>query len=104
EVDRNRALAWRAILGDDDHEQIQRDIMTVAIAVDPRDRLRHVAQTMAAGWLETVLSWPRRFVAPFEGDAEGDAEIAFAACPAWRRCYGEGSITCPEPYERRPSR
>nr|WP_242659225.1 ATP-binding protein [Thermostaphylospora chromogena] len=78
EVDRNRALAWRAILGDDDHEQIQRDIMTVAIGVDPRDRLRHVAQTMAAGWLETVLSWPRRFVAPFEGDAEGDAEIAFA--------------------------
>ncbi|WP_433352863.1 ATP-binding protein [Microtetraspora malaysiensis] len=75
EVDRNRALAWRVILGDDEHEGIQRDITTVAIAVEPRERLRHVAQTMGAGWLETVLSWPRRFVLPFDGDAP--AELSF---------------------------
>ncbi|GAA4596068.1 hypothetical protein GCM10023194_67210 [Planotetraspora phitsanulokensis] len=68
EVDRNRALAWRVILGDDEHEGIQRDVGTVAIGVEPKDRVKHVAQTMGAGWLETVLSWPRRFVLPFDGD------------------------------------
>ncbi|WP_285778054.1 ATP-binding protein [Microtetraspora sp. NBRC 13810] len=76
EMDRNRALAWRAILGDDEHEVIGRDIDTVAVGVEPRDRLRHVAQTMAAGWLEAVLSWPRRFVLPFDEGSE--AEISFA--------------------------
>lgn len=75
EVDRNRALAWRVILGDDEHEGFQRDVMTVAIAVEPRDRIKYVAQTMAAGWLETVLSWPRRFVLPFDG--ETPAELSF---------------------------
>ncbi|GIH73038.1 ATP-binding protein [Sphaerimonospora thailandensis] len=75
EVDRNRALAWRVILGDDEHEGVQRDVMTVALAVEPRDRFKYVAQTMAAGWLETVLSWPRRFVLPFDG--ETPAELSF---------------------------
>ncbi|WP_433499506.1 ATP-binding protein [Sphaerimonospora sp. CA-214678] len=75
EVDRNRALAWRVILGDDEHEGVQRDVTTVAIAVEPRDRIKYVAQTMAAGWLETVLSWPRRFVLPFDG--ETPAELSF---------------------------
>ncbi|WP_055483115.1 ATP-binding protein [Sphaerimonospora mesophila] len=75
EVDRNRALAWRVILGDDEHEGIQRDVTTVAITVEPRDRIKYVAQTMAAGWLETVLSWPRRFVLPFDG--ETPAELSF---------------------------
>ncbi|WP_245646927.1 ATP-binding protein [Microtetraspora niveoalba] len=75
EVDRNRALAWRVILGDDEHEGIQRDITTVAIGVEPRERLRYVAQTMGAGWLETVSSWPRRFVLPFDGDTP--AELSF---------------------------
>ncbi|MDF5751774.1 ATP-binding protein [Spongiactinospora sp. TRM90649] len=78
EVDRNRALAWRAILGDDEHEVVERDVMTVAIGVDPGQRLAHVAQTMAASWLEAVLSWPRRFVLPFGNDAESEAEISFA--------------------------
>jgi uncharacterized protein len=68
EVDRNRALAWRVLLGDDEHEGIQRDVATVAIGVEPKDRVKHIAQTMGAGWLETVLSWPRRFVLPFDGD------------------------------------
>ncbi|MBO3747304.1 ATP-binding protein [Streptosporangiaceae bacterium NEAU-GS5] len=77
EVDRNRALAWRAILGDDEHEDILHDTATVAIGVDPRDRIRHVAHTMGAAWLETVLSWPRRFVLPFDGEAP--AELSFPA-------------------------
>jgi DNA helicase HerA-like ATPase len=75
EVDRNRALAWRVILGDDEHEGIQRDVTTVAIGVEPRERVKYVAHTMAAGWLETVLSWPRRFVLPFDGDTP--VELSF---------------------------
>jgi len=70
------------ILGDDEHESVQQDIATVAIGVDPRDRVRHVAQTMGAAWLETVLSWPQRFVLPFEGGMEHDAELTFAEQPS----------------------
>ena len=77
EVDRNRALAWRAILGDDEHEGVQRDILTVTIGIDPAERLRHVAQTMGAGWMESVLSWPHRFVLPFDAGSSEPAELAF---------------------------
>lgn len=76
EVEHNRALAWRVILGDDEAEAVQRDIVTVAIGVEASARIRHVGQTMGAGWLEGVLSWPRRFVLPFEQG--GAPEIAFA--------------------------
>ncbi|MGV9301876.1 ATP-binding protein [Nonomuraea sp. NPDC004354] len=79
EMDHNRALAWRVILGDDENAGLQRDIGTVAVGVEPAARLRHVGQTMGAGWLEGVLSWPRRFVLPFDGD--GPAEIAFPEQP-----------------------
>ena len=78
EVDRNRALAWRVILGDDEHEGVQRDILTVTIGIDPDERLRHVAQTMGAGWMESVLSWPHRFVLPFDAGTSEPAELAFA--------------------------
>ncbi|MEU0519881.1 ATP-binding protein [Streptosporangium sp. NPDC006007] len=77
EVDRNRALAWRAILGDDEHEGVERDIVTVTIGVDPADRLRHVAQTMGAVWMESVLAWPHRFVLPFDAASPETAELAF---------------------------
>ncbi|MFC6080186.1 ATP-binding protein [Sphaerisporangium aureirubrum] len=77
EMERNRVLAWRVLLGDDEHEGVQRDFATVAIGVEPRDRVRHIAQTMGAGWLETVLSWPRRFVHPFEEAGENQAELSF---------------------------
>lgn len=76
EVEHNRELAWRVILGDDESESVQRDILTVAIGVEAAARIRHVGQTMGAGWLEGVLSWPRRFVLPFEQG--GAPEIAFA--------------------------
>ncbi|MER5424967.1 ATP-binding protein, partial [Streptosporangium roseum] len=78
EVDRNRALAWRVILGDDEHEGVERDILTVTIGVDPAERLRHVAQTMGAGWMESVLSWPHRFVLPFDAASPETAELAFS--------------------------
>jgi hypothetical protein len=76
EVDHNRALAWRVILGDDESESVQRDITTVAVGIETQARLRHVGHTMGAGWLEGVLSWPRRFVLPFEQG--GAPEISFA--------------------------
>ncbi|NUR83767.1 MAG: ATP-binding protein, partial [Nonomuraea sp.] len=76
EVEHNRALAWRVILGDDESEAFQRDVLTVAIGVEAATRLRHLGQLMGAGWLEAVLAWPRRFVLPFDG--EGTPEIAFA--------------------------
>lgn len=92
EIEHNRALAWRVILGDDESESVQRDVMTVAIGLDPSARLRHVGQTMGAGWLEGVLSWPRRFVLPFE---EGDApEITFAG-PGQRRSGVAGGVGMP---------
>ncbi|WP_433250962.1 ATP-binding protein [Streptosporangium sp. CA-135522] len=78
EVDRNRALAWRVILGDDEHEGVDRDILTVTIGIDPAERLRHVAQMMGAGWMESVLSWPRRFVLPFDATSAEPAELAFS--------------------------
>ncbi|MEV0597057.1 ATP-binding protein [Nonomuraea cavernae] len=76
EIEHNRALAWRVILGDYENEGVQRDVTTVAIGIDPAARLRHVGQTMGAGWLEGVLSWPSRFVLPF--DQGGAPEITFA--------------------------
>jgi DNA helicase HerA-like ATPase len=80
EMDHNRALAWRVILGDDENEGVQRDITTVAIGIEAAARVRHVGQTMGAAWLEGVLSWPRRFVLPF--DHGGAPEIAFVDPPA----------------------
>ncbi|MFG2075487.1 ATP-binding protein [Nonomuraea maritima] len=80
EVDHNRALAWRVILGDDEHEGVHRDITTVAIGVEASARIRHVGQTMGSGWLEGVLSWPRRFVLPF--DHGGAPELSFTELPA----------------------
>ncbi|MFG1709112.1 ATP-binding protein [Nonomuraea sp. M3C6] len=80
EVDHNRALAWRVILGDDENDAVQRDITTVAIGIESSARVRHVGQTMGAGWLEGVLSWPRRFVLPF--DHGGAPELAFVESPA----------------------
>ncbi|GAA2886345.1 hypothetical protein GCM10010517_50080 [Streptosporangium fragile] len=78
EVERNRELAWRVILGDDEREDVERDILTVTIGVDPAERPRYVAQMMGAGWLETVLSWPHRFVLPFDAGSSESAELAFA--------------------------
>ncbi|GAA4530132.1 hypothetical protein GCM10023096_70160 [Nonomuraea ferruginea] len=75
EMDHNRELAWRVILGDDEHEGVRRDVDAVAIGVEPQARLRHVGQIMGAGWLEGVLAWPHRFVLPFGHDSA--PEISF---------------------------
>ncbi|WP_084964126.1 ATP-binding protein [Thermoactinospora rubra] len=79
ELPRNRELAWRAILGDDEGAAFLDDVTAVAIGTDAPDRIGHVGRLMGAAWLESVLSWPRRFVLPFDHD--GEPGIAFVEAP-----------------------
>jgi uncharacterized protein len=63
EVTANRLIAWTALLGDDDHAAFIEDLATVAIGVSHRGQLGKAAGEMGVtGWLEAVLSWPRRFI------------------------------------------
>jgi hypothetical protein len=63
EVTRNRLLAWTALLGEDDQAAFIEDLAAVAIGVSHTGQLRKAAGEMAVtGWLEAVLSWPRRFI------------------------------------------
>ena len=63
EVPRNRLVAWAALLGEDDQGAFIEDLAAVAIGVSHRGQLRKVAGEMGVtGWLEAVLSWPRRFI------------------------------------------
>ncbi len=63
EVTRNRLLAWTALLGEDDQAEFIEDLTVVAIGVSHRGQLRKAAGEMGVtGWLEAVLSWPRRFI------------------------------------------
>jgi uncharacterized protein len=63
EVPANRMLAWTALLGEDDQAEFVEDLAIVAIGVSHRGQLRKAAGEMGVtGWLEAVLSWPRRFI------------------------------------------
>jgi hypothetical protein len=63
EVTRNRLIAWSALLGEDDQSAFIEDLAAVAIGVSHRGQLRKAAGEMGVtGWLEAVLSWPRRFI------------------------------------------
>ncbi len=63
EVTANRLTAWTALLGADDHGAFIEDLAAVAIGVSHQGQLRKAAGEMGVtGWLEAVLSWPRRFV------------------------------------------
>ncbi|HUL26690.1 MAG TPA: ATP-binding protein [Streptosporangiaceae bacterium] len=66
ELPPNRLLAWTVLLGEDDQAGFMQDLATVGVGLGPGARLRQAAGAMGAadGWLEVVLSWPRRFVAP----------------------------------------
>jgi DNA helicase HerA-like ATPase len=71
ELAANRPIALTALVGDDDHEGFAGDLGMVAIGLDPDEQLTHAAATMRVGsWLEPVLYWPERFVAPFD-DPDG---------------------------------
>ena len=63
EVTSNRLIAWTALLGEDDQSAFIEDLAAVAIGVSHRGQLRKAAGEMGVtGWLEAVLSWPRRFI------------------------------------------
>jgi uncharacterized protein len=71
----NRQLAWTALVGEPGPEPFAEDLAQVLPGVDSAQALRHTAGLLeisggvsgGPGWLEVVLSWPRRFVA-FSGD------------------------------------
>ena len=64
ELARNRMPAWTVLLGGDDQAGFAADLASVVIGVSHRGQLRQAAGEMGiAGWLEAVLSWPRRFIA-----------------------------------------
>ena len=72
ELDANRMPAWTALLGEDDQRGFAADLATLAVGASHRGQLLQAAGEMGVvGWLEPVLSWPRRFiVGPYEIDTE----------------------------------
>jgi uncharacterized protein len=76
ELDRNRQPAWTVLLGEDEQRGFADDLAAVVIGVSHRGQLRQAAGEMGiVGWLEAVLSWPRRFI------VGSDDQVA-AATPA----------------------
>jgi hypothetical protein len=71
ELDANRLPAWTALLGEDDQRAFCSDLAMLAVGASHRGQLLQAAGEMGvAGWLEAVLSWPRRFI------VGGDDEFA----------------------------
>jgi hypothetical protein len=65
ELAHNRLPAWTALLGEDDQHAFSNDLATLGVGLRPGTQLGHAAALMnVAPWLEVVLSWPGRFVAP----------------------------------------
>ncbi|MHB1432326.1 MAG: ATP-binding protein, partial [Streptosporangiaceae bacterium] len=63
ELDRNRLMAWIALLGEDDQRGLAADLGLLAVGASYRGQLMQAAGEMGiVGWLEPVLSWPRRFI------------------------------------------
>jgi DNA helicase HerA-like ATPase len=63
ELGRNRQPAWTVLLGEDDQRGFTEDLASVMIGASHRGQVRQAAGEMGiSGWLEAVLSWPRRFI------------------------------------------
>ncbi len=63
ELDHNRMPAWTALLGEDDQRAFSADLAVLAVGSSHRGQLLQAAGEMGVvGWLEPVLSWPRRFI------------------------------------------
>jgi hypothetical protein len=63
ELEANRRVAWNLLLGDDDQDGYLTDLAAVMVGHDPGTHLAQAAAVMdVPGWLEVVLSWPRRFI------------------------------------------
>ncbi|WP_433229390.1 ATP-binding protein [Actinomadura formosensis] len=72
ELERNRPIALTALYGDDEHAGFYQDLTVVTIGFEEDEQVEHVAGTMrVTEWLEPVLSWFERFVAPFEDPSAG---------------------------------
>jgi hypothetical protein len=77
----NRRLAWIALVGEDGPAAFAADLARIAAGADPAAQLRHASRLMdlsgsgaaaGPGWLEVVLSWPRRFISACgDGHASG---------------------------------
>jgi hypothetical protein len=80
ELARNRQPAWTVLLGEDEQRGFAEDLAAVVIGVSHRGQLRQAAGEMGiVGWLEAVLSWPRRFIV---GSDDQVAVAAPASAPA----------------------
>ncbi|HEV2243424.1 MAG TPA: ATP-binding protein [Streptosporangiaceae bacterium] len=80
ELARNRQPAWTVLLGEDEQQGFAEDLAAVVIGVSHRGQLRQAAGEMGiVGWLEAVLSWPRRFIV---GSDDQVAAAAPASAPA----------------------
>ncbi|MCP2337276.1 helicase HerA-like domain-containing protein [Actinomadura rupiterrae] len=72
ELASNRPLALLALAGEDDHAAFYADLALVAIGMEEHEQIGHIAAAMQVEpWLEPVLSWPDRFVVPFEDPSAG---------------------------------
>ncbi len=71
ELDSNRLPAWTALLGEDDQRAFSADLAVLAVGASHRGQLLQAAGEMGVvGWLEPVLSWPRRFIVGYDADAD----------------------------------
>jgi len=74
ELARNRLPAWTALLGEDDQRGFTADLATLAVGSSHRGQLMQAAGEMGVvGWLEPVLSWPRRFIVGSDDQATAAA-------------------------------
>jgi uncharacterized protein len=80
ELARNRQPAWTVLLGEDEQRGFADDLAAVVIGVSHRGQLRQAAGEMGiVGWLEAVLSWPRRFIVGCEDQVTADPAPSSAA-------------------------
>jgi uncharacterized protein len=80
ELSRNRQPAWTVLLGDDEQRGFADDLAAVVIGVSHRGQLRQAAGEMGiVGWLEAVLSWPRRFIVGSEDQVAATAASSASA-------------------------
>ncbi|MEV4258259.1 ATP-binding protein, partial [Spirillospora sp. NPDC049652] len=72
ELAANRPLALLALAGEDEHAAFFTDLSLVAVGMEEDEQIGHIASAMRAeSWLEPVLSWPDRFIAPFDDPSAG---------------------------------
>jgi uncharacterized protein len=85
ELDSNRLPAWTALLGEDDQRAFCADLAVLAVGASHRGQLLQAAGEMGvAGWLEPVLSWPRRFIVGYDAGAENGEPVLAAGASGSR--------------------